>query len=260
MSESGDVAVQTRPGHVAVVEIRRPPHNYFDVNLIEELADTYDKLAAGSEVRAIVLAAQGKHFCAGADFAGTSTAAAVSAEEGAPALYRAALRLFTAPIPVVAAVQGSAIGGGVGLALSADFRVASPETRFVANFSRLGLHQGFGLSVTLPAVVGRQKALDLLYTGRRVGGQEAFEIGLADRLAPAEGLLEAALAFAAEIAAAAPLAVRSIRQTMWADLVPAIQAATEREASEQAILRATTDFAEGVRATTERRDPRFTGR
>ncbi|WP_242419631.1 enoyl-CoA hydratase/isomerase family protein, partial [Frankia sp. CpI1-P] len=134
MSESGDVAVQTRPDHVAVVEIRRPPHNYFDVHLIEELADTYDKLAAGSEVRAIVLAAQGKHFCAGADFAGTSTAAAVSAEEGAPALYRAALRLFTAPIPVVAAVQGSAIGGGVGLAVSADFRVASPETRFVANF------------------------------------------------------------------------------------------------------------------------------
>ncbi|WP_268761616.1 enoyl-CoA hydratase/isomerase family protein, partial [Frankia sp. AvcI1] len=238
----------------------RPPHNYFDVHLVEELADTYDKLAAGSEVRAIVLAAQGRHFCAGADFAGASTAAAVTAEEGAPALYRAAARLFAAPIPVVAAVQGSAIGGGVGLALSADFRVASPETRFVANFSRLGLHQGFGLSVTLPAVVGRQKALDLLYTGRRVAGQEAFEIGLADRLAPAEGLRDAALAFAAEIAAAAPLAVRSIRQTMWADLVPAIQAATEREASEQAILRATTDFAEGVRATAERRAPHFTGR
>ncbi|WP_462189063.1 enoyl-CoA hydratase-related protein, partial [Frankia sp. CcWB2] len=233
MSESEDIAVHTLPGHVAVVEVRRPPHNFFEVRLIQTLADIYDKLDADSDVRAVVLCSQGRNFCAGADFSGASAAEAISADEGAPALYREALRLFASPIPVVAAVQGSAVGGGLGLALSADFRVASPDSRFAANFSRIGLHQGFGISVTLPAVVGRQKALDLLYTGRRVGGQEAFAIGLADRLVPNTELREAAVALAGEITAAAPLAVRSIRETMWADLVPVIRAATERETAEQ---------------------------
>jgi enoyl-CoA hydratase/carnithine racemase len=260
MSAHADIAVETRPGHVAVVEIRRPPHNHFDLPLVSALADTYERLAADSGIRAVVLASEGRHFCAGADLTGSSSAAPISAEEGAPAVYREAIRLFAAPLPVVAAVQGTAVGGGLGLALSADFRVASPETRFVANFSRIGLHQGFGITVTLPAVVGRQKALDLLYTGRRVNGEEAFAIGLADRLTTAAALRDEAVTLAASIAASAPLAVRSIRSTMWADLIPAIRAATSREAAEQAILRSTEDFAEGVRATAERREPRFTGR
>ncbi|WP_163549104.1 enoyl-CoA hydratase/isomerase family protein [Candidatus Frankia nodulisporulans] len=259
MSAVTDIAVETRPDHVAVVELRRPPYNYFDVHLIDALADAYERLAADGDVRAIVLASQGRHFCAGADFTGASSAAPLSADEGAPALYRTALRLFAAPIPVVAAVQGTAIGGGLGLALSADFRVATPESRFVANFARLGLHQGFGISVTLPAVVGRQKALDLLYTGRRVEGTEALAIGLADRLVAAVDLREAAIEHARAIAASAPLAVRSIRATMWADLLPAIEAVTARESAEQAVLRDTADFAEGTRANAERREPRFTG-
>ncbi|MCM3884281.1 enoyl-CoA hydratase/isomerase family protein [Frankia sp. R82] len=259
MSAVTDIAVETRPGHVAVVELRRPPYNYFDVPLVSALAETYERLAADGDVRAIVLAAEGRHFCAGADFTGASSSAPLTADEGAPALYRMALRLFAAPLPVVAAVQGTAIGGGLGLALSADFRVATPESRFVANFARLGLHQGFGISVTLPAVVGRQKALDLLYTGRRVDGTEAFEIGLADRLVATADLRDAAVEFATGIAASAPLAVRSIRATMWADLLPAIEAVTARESAEQAALRDTADFTEGTRAQAERREPRFTG-
>ncbi|SNQ51180.1 Short chain 3-hydroxyacyl-CoA dehydrogenase / enoyl-CoA hydratase [Frankia canadensis] len=259
MSAHADIAVETRPDHVAVVEIRRPPHNYFDLPLVTALADAYDELAAGGDARAVVLAAAGRHFCVGADLGGASSAEPVTVQ-GAPALYEEAIRLFAAPLPVVAAVQGTAIGGGLGLALSTDFRIATPGTRFVANFARLGVHQGFGITVTLPAVVGRQKALDLLYTGRRVTGEEACAIGLADRLVPDDELRAQAVAFAGSIAAAAPLAVRSIRATMWAELIGQIRAATEREASEQAILRATADFAEGVRATAERREPHFTGR
>ncbi len=260
MTAATEIAVETSSDHVAVVEIRRPPHNYFDAPLIESLADTYDELAAGTDVRVIVLASQGRHFCAGADLVGTSAAEPVFTGRGPLALYAAASRLFTAPLPVVAAVQGAAIGGGLGLALSADFRVATAKSRFVANFTRIGLHHGFGLTVTLPTVVGRQKALDMLYTGRQVTGEEAFGIGLADRLATVDGLRAAAVEFAAEIAAAAPLAVRSVRATMWADLVPAIRAATEREAAEQAVLHTTADFTEGIQANAERREPRFTGR
>jgi 2-(1,2-epoxy-1,2-dihydrophenyl)acetyl-CoA isomerase len=157
-------------------------------------------------------------------------------------------------------VQGAAIGGGLGLALSADFRVASPSSRFAANFARLGIHHGFGLTVTLPAVVGSQAAFDLLYTGRRVKGEEAHSLGLCDRLAAERDLRASAHALAAEIAASAPLAVRSIRETMRGDLADRVRAATEREGAEQAELFATEDFREGVRATAERRAARFTGR
>jgi 2-(1,2-epoxy-1,2-dihydrophenyl)acetyl-CoA isomerase len=245
--------VRVGEDHVATVEFDRPPNNHFDVDLIAALADAYAELDEDSACRAIVLCSAGRHFCAGANFSGTGDA-------GAPVLYEQALRLFAAETPVVAAVQGGAIGGGLGLALSADLRVASPSSRFAANFARLGIHHGFGMTVTLPAVVGMQAALELLYTGRRVKGEEAYALGLCDRLAPDEELRGAAHALACEIAASAPLAVRSIRQTMRGDLPDRVRAATEREYTQQAPLFATDDFQEGVRATAERRTPRFSGR
>jgi len=239
--------------HVATVEFDRPPNNHLDVELIAALADAYVALDEDPACRVILLCSAGRHFCAGANFAG-------SRDAGGQALYEQAVRLFSAATPVVAAVQGAAIGGGLGLALSADVRVGSPSSRFAANFARLGIHHGFGITVTLPAAVGTQAALDLLYTGRRVDGQEAHTLGLCDRLAADDELRGAAHALAAEIAASAPLAVRSIRQTMRGDLAERIRAATQHEGARQADLFATDDFQEGVRATAERRTPRFTGR
>ncbi len=250
-SVSEQLSIETCEDHVAVVQFSRPPNNYFDAPLIAAIADAYDRLDDDPDCRAIVLCSTGRHFCAGADFAAKNPAGG--------ALYEAAVRLFVARTPVVAAVQGAAVGGGLGVALSADFRVASPESRFAANFARLGIHHGFGLTVTLPAVVGEQRALELLYTGARVGGEEARAIGLCDRLVAAPRLREEAIAFAAEIAASAPLAVRSIRATMRGDLAARVRAATGRELAEQAKLFPTADFDEGVAATAERRAPRFKG-
>lgn len=247
------LTVHVDDDHVATVEFERPPHNHFDVELIGALANTYAALDEDPACRAILLCSVGRHFCAGANFAGADDA-------GGEALYTQAVRLFAAATPVVAAVQGAAIGGGLGLALSADFRVASPSSRFAANFARLGIHHGFGLTVTLPAAVGMQAALELLYTGRRVKGEEAHALGLCDRLAADDQLRGTAHALAAEIAASAPLAVSSIRETMRGDLPGRVRAATEREGAEQAELFATEDFKEGVRATAERRTPRFKGR
>jgi enoyl-CoA hydratase/carnithine racemase len=249
----GDVTIE-REAHVAIVEIHRPPDNYFDATLIRDIADAYHRLGA-EDCRAIVLCAEGKHFCAGADFRPSNPTEPEPAD-----LYQQAVRLWEADIPVVAAVQGAAIGGGLGLALSADFRVACPEARFAANFARLGFHQGFGLTVTLPAVVGQQQALDLLYTGRRVKGDEAAAIGLCDRLVPQAEVRAAATALAHEIALSAPLAVRSIRRTMRGDLPDQIRAATAHERDEQDRLRHTRDWAEGIRATAERRPPDFHNR
>ncbi len=149
MQQFGDVSVDIGADYVAEVEIHRPPDNFFDMKLIRSLAEAYDALDADPSCRAIVLCAEGKHFCAGADFSARSRAEALP-EEGAASLYREAVRLFRAQTPVVAAVQGAAIGGGLGLACSADFRVGAPEARFAANFARLGFHHGFGLTVTLP--------------------------------------------------------------------------------------------------------------
>ena len=263
---AGDAAIAVTAGRIATVELRRPPENYFDLALLRELADAYERLDADPDCRVIVLCSAGKHFCAGANLVGRSAGGGPPAGGGGPpaggisALYAEAARLFETGIPVVAAVQGAAIGGGLGLACSADFRVATPEARFAANFARLGFHQGFGLSVTLPAIIGPQRSLEMLYTGRRLPGAEALRIGLCDRLAPALDIRPAARELAAEIAESAPLAVRSIRQTMRGDLAARVRAAAAREAAEQERLRLTADWREGVRATAERLPPRFEGR
>ena len=253
----GDVTAELGDDFVAEVEIHRPPNNFFDARLIQNVADAYEHLQAGP-CRAIVLCSEGKHFCAGADFHGESDAEALPSE-GAADLYREAVRLFEMELPVVAAVQGAAIGGGLGVACSADFRVAAPEARFAANFSRLGFHPGFGLSLTLAGIVGPQAALELLYTGRRISGEEAAQIGLCDRLVALPELRPAARALAAEIAAAAPLAVRSIRRTMRGHLAEQVAHITRHEDAEQMRLRGTADFAEGTKASLERREPNFTG-
>jgi 2-(1,2-epoxy-1,2-dihydrophenyl)acetyl-CoA isomerase len=247
-----DVTVELGDDHVASVEVHRPPNNFFDVSLVAALADAYEELQ-DSHCRAIVLCAEGRHFCAGADLTSGT-------ERTVGDLYDQAVRLFSAELPVVAAVAGAAIGGGLGLALSADFRVASPDSRFSANFSRLGFHHGFGLTVTLPDVVGHQAANWLLLSGRRIGGEEAHALGLCDRLvATTEAIRAEAHIMAAELAAAAPLSVRAIRSTMRRGLPERIREATDRERDEQNRLRETADFAEGVRASGERREPQFKG-
>src|SRR5262245_1842366 len=251
----GDVGVTVGDDFVATIELHRPPNNFFDLELIRSLADAYESVDGRADCRAIVLCSEGRHFCAGVDFAHPAPPAA-----GTASLYGEAERLFRAQTPVVAAIQGATIGGGLGLACSADFRIACPEARFSANFSRLGFHHGFALSATLPAIVGQQHALDLLYTGRRIGGDEAARIGLCDRLVDAAEVRTMAHALAADIAASAPLAVRSIRSTMRGDLADRARAAMTREAEEQDRLRRTRDWSEGVRAAAERRTPRFEGR
>ncbi|BAN03595.1 enoyl-CoA hydratase/isomerase family protein [Ilumatobacter coccineus] len=254
MSDQDAIDVSREPGHIGHVRLQRPPNNFFSLDMIAGIADALETMDDDDDCRVVVLSAQGKHFCAGADL--TSSNSGYTAED----LYAAAVRLFRTRKPIVAAVQGAVIGGGVGLCLAADFRVAAPDARFSVNFAKLGFHHGFGLSVTLPALVGQQMAAQLLYTGRRIDAVEATRIGLVDALAPDDDVLHAATALASEIAAAAPLAVESIRATLRADLADRIAVATAHEAREQARLRATDDFVEGVTATAQRRPPRFTRR
>lgn len=243
---------------VATVEIRRPPHNFFDLALVRQLADAFEALDRNAECRAIVLASQGKSFCAGANLGDGTQETSVGTSNTAH-LYTEAVRLFACRKPVVGAIHGPAVGGGLGLALVPDFRVACPEARFSANFTRLGFHPGFGLTVTLPELIGRGKAALMFYTGRRVKGEDAYAMGLADVLVPQADVRGAALALAREIAECAPLAVSATRATLRAGLAERVRAATVHELAEQTRLRRTQDFKEGVKASAERRTPKFTG-
>jgi 2-(1,2-epoxy-1,2-dihydrophenyl)acetyl-CoA isomerase len=245
-SESKDIAVALDDDGVARLTFCRPPSNYFNADLLEGIANALAMLAQGGIARSVVLQSDGQHFCAGAD-------------PDPDVLYERAVRIFTSSLPIVAVVQGAAIGGGLGLALAADFRVGSPESRLSANFARLGFHHGFGLTATLPAIVGQQRALDLLLTGRRIAGEEARAIGLLDQLVPPEQSREAGYALAREIARSAPLAVAAIRGTMRQRLVEDFRRAVQHEAKQQRRLYLTSDFAEGVAAVRERRPARFRG-
>jgi enoyl-CoA hydratase/carnithine racemase len=165
-------------GHVATVELRRPPNNFLDVELIGDLATALETLDRDNNVRAVVLAASGKHFCAGANLKKRVDDEAAGQKPVAQPrhLYHEAQRLVLTKKPIIAAVQGSAIGAGLGLALVADFRVTCKEARLAANFAAMGYHPGFGMTVTLPRLVGHQTAKWLFLTGKRIPGDEAVAI------------------------------------------------------------------------------------
>ena len=263
MSKFTDIAVE-KHGHVGSIEIQRPPLNFFDISLINQIADALEEFDRDVEIRSSVLAAQGKAFCAGANFNDPARQEQEArAAKGDPAdglgqinhLYVQAVRIFRNKKPIVAAVHGAAIGGGLGLAVAADFRVTCPEARFSANFNRMAFHPGFGLTVTLPRLIGPQRAALLFYTGRRIPGDEAVKIGLADLLVGQSELRAAAQELAVEIAQSGPLAVMSTRETLRRGLAEAVEAATERELVEQEWQRRTLDFQEGVKAMAERRLP-----
>ena len=259
--DPNDTLLETQEGHVVTLSINRPPNNHINRDLIVRIASRLEALDEDPGCRAVVLTGTGKHFCAGADFS-KGDSGGLSSPEGQPGriLYVEAARLFRTRKPIIAAVQGAAIGAGLGLAVAADFRVTCAEARYSANFARLGFHAGFGLSYTLPRLVGEQKAALMFYTGRRIDGTEAERIGLADMLVPLAEVLSAAQALAKEIAVSSPVAVQGMRASMRRDMAIEFERATEREFLQQSWQRQMEDFAEGRAAMAERREPNFKGR
>src|SRR6195256_2298896 len=266
MTTYQDIGVD-KTGHVTTIEIRRPPLNFFDVSLINQIADALTEIDNDPEARAVVLAAQGKAFCAGANFNDPARQEQEARKKLDPAsnlpinhLYVQAVRIFRNKKPIVAAIHGAAIGGGLGVALAADFRVPCPEARFAANFTKLGFHPGFGLTATLPELVGKNNAELIFYTSRRVSGEEATRMGLANICVPQDQVRTEAMKPASEIAECSPLGLISPGATMRAGLADRVLAATNHELVEQNKLRGTEDFKEGVKATSERRVANFKGR
>ena len=236
------------------IKINRPPHNFFDADLISQIADVLEEMDSNNKCRSIILHSEGKNFCAGANFKQSNF------KEGGdvyPNLYKQAIRLFQTKKPIISIIQGAAIGGGLGLALATDFRIACEEARFSANFAKLGFHHGFGTTITLPRAIGHQKAKLMLLTSIRMNGREAYNIGLVDYFVNKEQLMEKAIEISNLINNSGPLGIESIRTTINDNLVEEISKAVVREASEQNKLKDTKDFNEGIKASIERRDPIF---
>jgi enoyl-CoA hydratase/carnithine racemase len=248
-----------RTGAVAEILFSKPPHNFASAEMLGKIADALDEMDADPAIRCVVLAAEGKTFCGGADLAGDEAISGADGMSAVRALYDQALRIFRRKKPIVAAIQGAAVGAGLGLALTADFRVAGPGARFVSNFSRLGFHPGFGLTHTLPRLIGEQRSAWMMLSAERVKPDAALAWGLADRLAGEGDVLAEAHRMAAEIAENAPLALISVRATGVGTLADDIARAMLHEHKEQDILKATADYAEGVASVFERRAANFTG-
>jgi len=252
--------------HVATLTLNRPDNrNSMTPDLLAALADAVAELRADTQVRCVVVTGRGKSFCAGADFKQTPAPSSgedvyQAPQERSYAMYAPFLSLLEIEVPVIAAMQGHAIGGGLGLAVVCDLRVANRESRYGANFVRLGLHPGMSTTYLLPRLMGVPRAVEFLLTGRIVSGREAAEAGLVHYAEEPEEVLPRARALAAEVASAAPLAVRWTKRSIYQGLDWDPPRAARQEALVQSRSMETQDFREGVAALLGRRDPKFQGR
>jgi len=260
--------VLSQDGHVATLTLNQPDKlNPMSPELIEDLPGVIAAIHANESVRAVVITGAGRAFSAGADFRTLSGLIEETGLEGIAGIHAGISQLYAAflpiaeiEVPVIAAINGHAVGGGLGIALLADIRIVAEEAKIGANFARLGIHPGLGISHRLIRAVGHQAASELLFTGRLMRGREAAEMGLCLKALPAEEVLPAALVLAREIAGSAPLAVRAIKKTLRTAGEEDLHSVLQTEAMAQAILSQTADAAEGIQAQMARRTPEFEGR
>ncbi len=245
---------------IATITLDRPENrNSMTPDVLARFAEHVATVRGEREVRAVVVTGSGKSFCAGADFRSASPAEPTEqglAAERSFAVYEPFLSVFELEVPTVAAMNGHAIGGGLGLALVCDLRVASREARYGANFARLGFHSGMAISYLLPRIVGMPTAADLLFTGRIVSGGEAERLGLVHQAVAADEVAEVAREKARAIATAAPLAVRLLKRSLYQGAGWDPRAAAWQEAFAQSATLATDGRARGhPRSARETRAP-----
>lgn len=258
-----DPVLYRREGHVGLITLNRPEaRNSMTPELLDGFAEVIAEVRKDREARVHVLTGTGKCFSSGADFkAGLQK----GREDQLPheksfGMYEAFLSLLDVEVPLIGALNGHAVGGGFGLSLLTDIRIGNEDAKYGANFARIGLHSGLGISYLLPRLVGISMAAELLFTGRLVDGREAARIGLFSKAVPEAEVLPAAMALAEEIATAAPIAVRAMKATMKRFNALAVRDAAAIEAPLQAATLETEDAKEGMAAILEKRKPVFRGR
>lgn len=250
-----------RTDSVLEITLNRPHNrNSMTPEMLPAFGAAIREAAVDPDARCVIITGTGESFCAGADFRSDLLDAARKPPPDAQyEVYGAFLDILKIRVPVIAAMQGHAVGGGLGLAMVCDMRVANREAKYGANFVRLGLSPGMAISYMLPRLVGVPRALELMLTGRIITGEEAAAIGLVNHAVEPTGVLERARELAAEITTAAPIAVRWTKELTYRHLDWDPQAAARLEGAFQAFAGQTRDFAEGVSALLEKRPATFSG-
>lgn len=250
----GDAVLVERRGATAEVTLNRPDNrNAMTPELLADFGSALDEVAAMRGVRAMIIAGTGTSFCSGADFRSTL----LDDVDGHYDVYAPFLRVLDIDVPVIAAMSGHAVGGGFGLSLLCDIRIATADARYGANFVRLGLSPGMAISYLLPRLVGLPLAMEYLLTGRLFDGATGLRIGYANHAVPAAEVLPMARGIADQIVAASPAAVRITKRMVRDGLGAAAIERARTEATEQTHMAGLPDFAEGVAALLERRSPVF---
>jgi enoyl-CoA hydratase/carnithine racemase len=248
------------PG-IALVTLSRPDAaNALNTLMGRELLLAWTELGRRADLRCIVLAGEGRHFCAGADLKernGMTDEVWAAQHRIFEAMARAQL---AAPTPVIAAVQGAAMGGGCEMALLSDFAYAAEGARFGLPEVGLGIMPGLGGTQLLRRCAGERRALEVLTTGRPFSAAQALEWGVVNAVTPPEDLLESVMGVAREIAARAPLSVRALKQVVREGHSLDLASAMELELSAYNRLFTTADRREGIASFNEKRPPRFEGR
>ena len=262
MGEVSDLLVD---GHVAVVTLNRPDRlNALSPALRDELTEALGEIRENDQVRVAILTGAGRGFCSGADLTGAPAQAAEPDQNELLDEFgwvgRQAMSVYRLDKPVIAAVNGVAAGAGMSLALSCDVRVGSENARFKSVFIERNLFPDSGLSFFLPRVVGQSRAADLIYTSRAVDAEEAYRIGLLDRLVEQDKLMDTALEMAAQMTQWPPLALRSSKRVLQHNLEVGLEDALRYEMTGLSYARkAKNDARESLASFREKRKPNYTG-
>ncbi|HEV7399670.1 MAG TPA: enoyl-CoA hydratase-related protein [Solirubrobacterales bacterium] len=254
-----ELVESSRDGHVALLRLNRPEaRNALSPELMEQIAAELERLDPDPEVRCVVVAGSEKVFAAGADIKAMSERSFAEAlRHPAASFWR---RLAAIKTPTIAAVSGYALGGGCELALACDMIVAAMGATFGQPEINLGIIPGGGGSQRLARVLGKQRAMELVLTGRRFDAAEAAALGLVNKVVPDDHWLEEAMALAKEVAEKPPIAARLAKQAVLVAEETALSPGVENERRLYELAMATEDRVEGMTAFLEKREPKFEGR
>lgn len=248
--------------NIAQITLNRPDNrNSMDDETMPAFRQAVGRVKENEDLRCLIITGSGNTFCSGADFkSGLVDNKGRLPHQTLMDAYGPFLEIQELEMPTIAAMNGHAIGGGFGLCLICDIRIANKHSKYGANFARLGLHTGMAVSYMLPRIVGLPRANELLYTGRLISGEEASEIGLANYAMEGDQVIQKAWELAEEIAASAPVAVKMIKHAIHRGLNWDPHAAAEIDALYQSRTFEMEDAKEGIGALLEKREPVFKGR
>ncbi len=260
-ANSAPLLVDRQAGGIVLITLNNPERrNALDPPLVRALLQTASDLRLDRTARCVVITGAGKAFCSGADLGALRaevTTGPMARRDQLSEVYRTFLDLRALPMPVIAAVNGAAIGAGLNLALCCDICVAAKSAQFGATFVRLGIHAGGGATHLLSRRIGPARAAELLLSGEVIDAERAMAVGLVNRVVADAGLVDSALALARVIAANSPQAVRATKRTLAVALDTGFAATLELEALTQAVTQDSDDATEGWNAFRERRPPNF---